>query len=163
MPQPVWKLAIWRKLASRIACITGDPDRAEDQLHAAFLRLEEYRTHTKVTRPEAFLTRVAVNIARDEIRHDRIRAKLPVSVEDLIDLRDEQPLQDEILEARARLDRTRTGLAELSPRTREIFLMHRIGGMKYREIAAECGITTSAVEKHIAKAALFLAEWTDGW
>jgi RNA polymerase sigma-70 factor (ECF subfamily) len=36
--------------------------------------------------------------------------------------------------------------------------MHRIEGLKYREIAARFGITVSAVEKHVAKAALSLAE-----
>ena len=41
--------------------------------------------------------------------------------------------------------------------------MHRVEGLKYREIAAELGITVSAVEKHVAKAALFLAAWVEGW
>ncbi len=38
--------------------------------------------------------------------------------------------------------------------------MHRLDDMKYREIAERLGISQSAVEKHIAKAALFLTEWT---
>jgi len=50
----------------------------------------------------------------------------------------------------------------LGARTREIFLMHRISGLKHRDIAAHLGITVSAVEKHIAKASLFLLSWTDG-
>ena len=41
--------------------------------------------------------------------------------------------------------------------------MHRIDGLKYREIAERLGITVSAVEKHVAKAALFLACWVEGW
>ncbi len=39
--------------------------------------------------------------------------------------------------------------------------MHRIGGLKHRDIAARLGITVSAVEKHVAKASLFLLSWTD--
>ena len=65
--------------------------------------------------------------------------------------------------ARVRLERVREGLSRLTPRTREIFLMHRLDEMKYREIAERLGISQSAVEKHIAKAALFLAEWAEGW
>lgn len=159
----MWNLSSWRRLVQRVARLTGNPDKAEDLLHAAYLRLEDYRVRSKVERPEAFLAKAAVNIARDEYRHELVRAELPHSVHCLVDLMDDQPLQDEILESRARLDRVRQGLAELSPRTREIFLMHRMEGMKYREIAAELGITVSAVEKHIAKAALFLAEWAEGW
>ena len=153
----------WRRIADRIARITGHPDRAEDLLHSAFLRMEEYRVHTQVAQPEAFLVKVAVNLARDEGRHTRIRSELPCSVYDLIDLPDDHPLQDEVAEARERFERVKAGLGKLSPRTREIFLMHRIDGMKYREIAEETGITVSAVEKHIAKAVLFLADWAEGW
>ena len=78
----------WRRIADRIARITGHPDRAEDLLHSAFLRMEEYRVHTQVAQPEAFLVKVAVNLARDEGRHTRIRSELPCSVYDLIDLPD---------------------------------------------------------------------------
>ena len=73
------------------------------------------------------------------------------------------PLQDEVLAARARLERVSQGLNRLTPRTREIFLMHRLENLKYREIAQRLGISQSAVEKHIARAALFLTEWTEGW
>lgn len=64
---------------------------------------------------------------------------------------------------RERLVRVKEGLAKLPPRTREIFLMHRLAGFKYREIAAQYGISQSAVEKHIAEAVLFLTEWTQDW
>lgn len=53
-------------------------------------------------------------------------------------------------------------LDSLGPRTREIFLLHRLDGLKYREIAAQLDITVSAVEKHIAKASLFLVNWVEG-
>ena len=79
------------------------------------------------------------------------------------DIASDAPLQDEVITARARLERVKEGLAKLTPRTREVFLMHRIEEMKYREIAQALGISQSAVEKHIARAALFLAEWTEGW
>jgi len=41
--------------------------------------------------------------------------------------------------------------------------MHRIDGLKYREVAARFGITVSALEKHVAKAALLLTKWTEAW
>ena len=40
----------------------------------------------------------------------------------------------------------------LSPRTKDIFLMHRLYDMSYAQIAAHLGISVSAVEKHIASA-----------
>jgi RNA polymerase sigma-70 factor (ECF subfamily) len=79
------------------------------------------------------------------------------------DMEDHAPLQDEVLAARRRLARVQEGLKRLTPRTREVFLMHRLDGLKYREVAERLGISQSAVEKHIAKAALFLTEWTEGF
>ncbi|WP_275428447.1 RNA polymerase sigma factor, partial [Enterobacter cloacae] len=67
----------------------------------------------------------------------------------LADVPNDHPLQDEVIAARIRLERVQRLLKELSPRTSEIFMMHRAEGMKYREIAAQLGITVSAVEKHI--------------
>jgi len=146
-----------------VARATRNSPQAEDYLHSAFLRLEEYRARHTVDNPAGFLVRAAVNIAADEGRHVRVRAEDAHPVEALLDLASDQPLQHEVLAARKRLERVRLGLAQLSPRTREIFLMHRLEGLKYREIAARLGVTVSAVEKHVAKAALFLADWIEGW
>lgn len=55
----------------------------------------------------------------------------------------------EAKDALAALDRA---LAELSPRAREIFVLHRVNGMPNGEIAARLGITVSAVEKQLARA-----------
>jgi RNA polymerase sigma-70 factor (ECF subfamily) len=119
-----------------------------------------YRAQHAVENVSGFLVRTAVNIGVDNFRHERFIAD--VAPEDAAPA-ENSPLQDEVLAARVRLDRVREGLSRLTPRTREIFLMHRLEDMKYREIAQRLGISQSAVEKHIAKAALFLTEWTEGW
>ena len=49
-------------------------------------------------------------------------------------------------------------LDELAPRTREIFLMHRVEGYSCAHIAQHFGISLSAVEKHIARAVLSLMD-----
>jgi RNA polymerase sigma-70 factor (ECF subfamily) len=151
----------WRDLLRRVTRRARGRSDAEDLLHSAWLRLERYRAEHNVENPQAFLVRTAVNIGIDTNRHDSI---LPHEREDrAAEIASDAPLQDEVLVARARLERVKEGLAKLTPRTREVFLMHRIQDMKYREIAQELGISQSAVEKHIARAALFLAEWTEGW
>ncbi len=153
----------WRGVLDRVVRATRGSASAEDYLHSAFLRLEDYRKANEVQNPAGFLVRTAVNIAADEARRPVSRTTDPRPVDELIDIADSEPLADEVFAARTRLERVKAGLGQLSPRTREIFLMHRVEGLKYREIAAELGITVSAVEKHVAKAALFLAEWVEGW
>jgi RNA polymerase sigma-70 factor (ECF subfamily) len=151
----------WLRLQRQIARMTRRDD-AEDLLHSSFVRMTE-KTDRPVARPEAFLLRSAINAARDDFR----RAAHPATPQQL-DLRssqvfDQTPLQDETLIARQRLERVKEGLQQLPPRSREIFLMHRLDGLKYREIADTLGISMSAVEKHITRSVQFLAAWTDGW
>ncbi len=150
----------WRLLLARVTRRTRRPDLAEDLLHSAYIKLQIYRRQNRVDNPSAFLVRVAVNQMIDEYRRDQGRTD-PQASERLFDLQDLQPPQDEVIAARQRLAHAQRGIAALTPRTREIFLMHRLEGMKYREIAAQLQISTSAVEKHIAKAALFLADWME--
>jgi len=150
----------WNRMIREVRSRTRGRADAEELLHAAYLRLLRYRAQHAVGNVAAFLVRTAVNIGVDNYRHDRFIADI---APDDTGVCENSPLQDEVLAARARLERVREGLSRLSPRTREIFLMHRLDDMKYREIAAKLGISQSAVEKHIAKAALFLTEWAEGW
>lgn len=148
-------------LLRRLTRVTRNADSAEDCLQAAFVRLEEYRRHTQVENEGGFLARAATNIALDMARKMRVRGEPSGSNELLENHRDEQPLQDEVLVARERLSRVRLTLDQLPERTRAIFLMHRFSRVKYSEIAAQFGISASAVEKHIAKASLALADCLD--
>ena len=50
-------------------------------------------------------------------------------------------------------------LAQLSPRSREIFLLSRFKGLKNREIAEMLGISVTAVEKHISKSLRLISDY----
>lgn len=150
----------WNRLIREVRHRTHGRADPEELLHAAYLRLLRYKAQHAVENIGAFLVRTAVNIGVDNYRHDRFIADI---APDQTGACENSPLQDEVLAARERLDRVREGLSRLTPRTREIFLMHRLDEMKYREIAERLGISQSAVEKHIAKAAMFLTEWAEGW
>jgi RNA polymerase sigma-70 factor (ECF subfamily) len=150
----------WAKVLQRIARQTRHAD-AEDLLHTAFLRLERYRSRQTVDNPAAFLVRTAVNIRIDNFRHDRMLQENHYAL--MPEEADAAPLQDEVVAARARLARVTSGINRLPPRTRDIFLMHRIDNLPYSEIASHFGISVSAVEKHMAKAMLFLVDWAKGW
>lgn len=134
---------------------------AEDLLQSAYLRLEKHRQSHPVHNPEAFLVRVAVNLNIDEQRRRKWLDGRPLD-EACGHLQSFEPLQDEVIAARERLRRVNDALDQMPARTRAIFLQHRLEGLKYREIAEAMGISQSAVEKHIARAVLFLAERTEG-
>lgn len=149
----------WARLRDQIARMTRRDD-AEDLLHDAWVGIAERRT--EAGNPEALLARSAANRGLDAYRRER-RLGPAVACDVLDTLADTRPLQDEMLIARHRLERLRRGVAQLSPRTREIFLMHRLEGRKYREIAQDLGISQSAVEKHIARAMAHLTDWMEDW
>jgi len=151
---------MWDRLVRQVGIRIRGRFDAEDLLHAAYLRLEDYRKSHLVENVSAFLVKTAVNIGVDTYRRDRLTAKM--KTESAL-IGENGPLQDEVLAIRNRLVRVRAGLAQLHPRTRQILLMHRLQKMKYKEIALQIGISQSAVEKHVAKGTLFLAKWSEGW
>ncbi|MGE0668835.1 MAG: RNA polymerase sigma factor [Sphingomonadales bacterium] len=149
--------ASWSIMLRRIMKFARTRDQAEDLLQAALLRLEEYKTRATVQNPEGFVLRAARNIAIDDHRRAQVRNESATAVTDMPNLPDDRPLQCEQLAAYQRLRLVKEGIATLSPRTREAFLLHRLDGLKYREVASRLGISVSAVEKHIARAVLHLS------
>ncbi|HEX6506732.1 MAG TPA: sigma-70 region 4 domain-containing protein, partial [Chloroflexota bacterium] len=65
------------------------------------------------------------------------------------------------LDGQKRLLHFRAGLHALRPRQREVFVLHRIEGYSFPQIAERLGITVSMAEKHAARALLALGDWMD--
>ncbi|MET4897058.1 sigma-70 family RNA polymerase sigma factor [Sphingomonadaceae bacterium jetA1] len=149
----------WARLLDQIGRSTRRAD-AEDLLQDAYCSL--LSRASLPDNQEAFLVRAAVNKGRDAWRRERVRGA-DGSEEAFADLADGSPPQDEVLIMRQRLARVREGVARLTPRTREVFLLQRVEGCSYREIAERLAISQSAVEKHMARAMTHLAEWTETW
>jgi len=151
----------WAGVLKRIAKRTGGGADAEDLLHSAYVRFEQYSATNTVTNPAAFLVRTAVNIGIDDYRHDRRlygEARMPVP-----DREDAAARPDEVVAAKELLSRVVSGINRLPDRTREIFLMHRIDKLEYTEIARRLGISESAIEKQMAKAMMMLADYAKAW
>jgi RNA polymerase sigma-70 factor (ECF subfamily) len=133
---------------------------ADDLIQEAFLRLQVYcRNHT-VEQPEAFLVRTALNLSTDQARYDR-RQRLDYGVLEKLALVDPSPSPDAVYAGQKRLLHWKRGLAALSPRRREVFLLNRLEGYSFPQIAERLGISLSMVEKHAARAVLFLTDWME--
>ena len=136
-------------------------DDADDLIQEAFLRLEVYCREHEVRQTEAFLVRTALNLATDRGRHHAHTRHVTEAVRAL-QIIDSSPPPDDVLAARERLLRMKAGLDRLSPRRREVFVLNRIEGYSFPQIADQLGITLSAVEKHAAKAVLAMTDWMEG-
>lgn len=149
----------WKALVAQVERSTGRGD-GEDLLHDAYVCMAD-----RVQPPEnaeAFLVHSAVNRANDSYRREEVRMRNHADAAMAL-LYQSAPLQDEALIMRTRLERVSKGIEQLPPRTREVFLLQRIEGYKYREIAEELAISQKAVEKHMTKAMKFLGDWTRDW
>jgi RNA polymerase sigma factor (sigma-70 family) len=130
---------------------------AEDLVQEAMLRLHVYtRSGGEVRDPTGFVVRTAFNLAVDTHRRAHRDLYEVTRVEEL-NLIDIHPGPDEVLAAEERLHRMMEALDRASVRTREVFFMHRLQGLSHADIARRFGVTTSAIEKHIAAAVTILA------
>ena len=131
-------------------------EEAEDLAQAAILRVLEYcQRGGEVKEPEAVVARAALNLSINEHRRSRRHLFVSEAIEDL-PLASSHPLPEDVLAADECLERMQRALTTVSDRTREVFLLHRVGGWSYSDIARRFAITESAVEKQIAKASLIL-------
>jgi RNA polymerase sigma factor (sigma-70 family) len=137
-------------------------DDADDLIQEAFLRLQLYcrDSKVKVEQTEAFLVRTALNLSVDQHRRAQVAAVVLGGL-DAIELIDPQPSPDAVCAAQDRLRHMKAGLAALSPRQREVFLLNRVEGYTFAQIAARLSVSMSMVEKHAAKAVLFMTNWMD--
>ena len=163
MPDYPLDEGFWRRTLRNIARqVRGNID-PEELLNIAFLRLQRYSADHPVKDPHAFLLQTARNLLIDNHRREQTSARYVADILQVSEDRDETPLQDEVFASRARLERVKSGLDRLPPKTREIFLMYRLDELKCPEIARRMDLSVSSVEKHIAKAMFFLTKWSEGW
>ena len=138
----------------------NNTDDADDLIQEAFLRLQLYCREHNVEKTEAFLVRTVLNLASDLHRH-RMHTALISETLATLQLTEAIPSAVDVLAAQERLLHMKAGLDRLSPRRREVFVLNRIEGYSFPQIAEQLGITLSAVEKHAAKAALLMTDWMD--
>jgi len=127
------------------------PDVAEDCVQDVFVRISKADL-AKVENIEAYLFTVAASVALDHAR--KVKSRLAALHDPLGNLEIESPEVPltRVLEDREALLRLDVILDELKPRTREIFLLNRLDGLSYTEIAVRLGIGTAGVHKQISRA-----------
>ncbi|MDG2535245.1 sigma-70 family RNA polymerase sigma factor [Sphingomonas sp. HITSZ_GF] len=127
-------------------------EEANDLVQDAFARLLGSDARDGLRQPEAFLNRIVRNLLIDRSR--RVSNRTPHVPIDEANEPAARATQEDGIEVAQMRERYRSAVAALPPRTREVFVLHRVEGLGYKEIATQLGISIRTVEWHMGEALL---------
>jgi RNA polymerase sigma factor (sigma-70 family) len=145
--------------------IVGCRARAEDVVQEAYLRFaaatDREPADDRILQPVGYLYRIVRNLAVDWARHLAQEDRPPPAVMEKVASAAPSP-------ERAALDRDQlrivvTALAELPPRTRLAFELHRLQGETFHAVARRLGISVGLAHRLVKDALTHCAERLGGF
>lgn len=132
----------------------GSTEDAHDAAQDTYTRLLRYRQPGQAEVSRTLIMRIASSVVTDRRRyHGAHRTAAHVTLDGL-DFEAPAASPEQILSDQEELAAVKDVMMHLPPRCREVFVLSRVSGMTYPQIARELGISVKAVEKHITKALL---------
>lgn len=152
-----------RSLLSWFGRRTRDRADLEDMVQEVFERLIKRGGASELERqnPSAYVFETASSVLTDHlrkkvVRHSDAHEPFDQNRHEGADFSPEHVLMD-----RQQLARATAVLLELPERTRVIFVLRRLEGMRLNDIAKRLGISVSAVEKHMQRAIIHIMRRID--
>jgi RNA polymerase sigma-70 factor (ECF subfamily) len=140
------------RLATRI---TGCRSQAEDIVHDAFLKLDTPERDPGIRSQASYLNRVVRNLSIDHYRRQALEDRLLQQEHEADDaFTSGSSTPEDLVADRQILERIAKVMQAMPERTRQVFEMHRIHGMKQREIAQALGISAALVNSLLRDAML---------
>jgi RNA polymerase sigma-70 factor (ECF subfamily) len=137
------------------------PEEAPDLVQEVFARAAGSEQRHSLANPGGFLRRIAQNLLIDRARRQRRNPALFFSFQEESDAAS-PPQQEWNMEADDLLRLYEEAVDAMPPKTRRVFLMHRVDELSYREIHECLGISIATVEYHMMRALGFIAKVVDG-
>lgn len=133
-------------LQKRLSC----SHRAADFVQETYLRVLLREAPPPKDYARQYLTKIAKGLLIDHYRRGRIEQAYLESIRELPEAVAPSPEhQHETIESLILLD---TLLHNLPSKAKQAFLLRRIDGLSYKDIAAQLNVSVSSVEKYIAQA-----------
>jgi RNA polymerase sigma factor (sigma-70 family) len=132
--------------------IVGNTATAEDVVQQAFLNLLSRYEDTSQVPGAAYVKRTARNLALNHLRDARRRANVEIEVDEPECFADTSPSPEMTVLYRSELHRLLHSITQLPPRRREAFVLNRIEGLSYEEVAERMGISRNTVITQIVSA-----------
>lgn len=118
----------------------------DDLVQETYLRASRYDANEARRHPKALLLRIAVNLARDDMRRNVVRGGLDATYD-----------EEAITRLASAPDQHQAALLKqvilgLPPLYRDVFVLNRFTGLTYEEIASHVGISVKTVEWRMSRA-----------
>jgi RNA polymerase sigma-70 factor (ECF subfamily) len=139
------------ELINYSARIVSSRQIAEDIIQESYIVLLHESKKQHIENPRGFLIRVTRNLAYDYLKRKKIIENYSQAQYMALDSTIESPSVEQLASDDQCLEMVRQVIDELPPRCRETFILHKIYGMSYFEVAQHIGISESGVEKHMMK------------
>jgi RNA polymerase sigma-70 factor (ECF subfamily) len=136
----------------------GNKDQADDMAQEAFIKLWQNCASVPIEKAKSYLYTISNNNSLNQIAHQKVVLQYEKKFTGL-DRTNESP--EYILEEKEFKAKLLKAIEELNEKQRVAFLMHRIDGKKYSEIALNLNISVKAVEKRIHLALLEIRKQID--
>jgi RNA polymerase sigma factor (sigma-70 family) len=151
--------AVYRAEAPRLVRMLKRKVWAEDERHdivqEAFARLAGTRSSGAGMNPGAYLHGIVRHLLADRVRRWSKSQSLDLEAMPASEPPQAPDAAAEVAQMRALY---RAAVDQLPTRTREVYLLHRVEELTYREIAEKCGIGVRTVEWHVAQAIMRISK-----
>ncbi len=131
---------------------SGDQDLATDVAQETFIRLWEKSSELEVDNLKALLYKIAGDLLVTQLRKRKVVLRYKARIVE--DQFNESP--HDLMRYKELLLNYERALESLPEKQRTVFLLSRMDGMKYFEIAENLGLTVKAVEKRMKNALQYL-------
>jgi len=120
----------------------------EDIVQDAYLHILQHGASATLQSPRAYLFKIAANLTIDLMRKAKIRSgQCELECADF-----EMSAGNAPMEATMEVQSLQTALAELPPPCSRAFLLNRVVGLNYPEIAERLSVSVRTIDRHMIKA-----------
>lgn len=127
------------------------PLEIDDIVQETYVRMSRYADADAERHPQSLLLRIAVNLARDQMRRNAVRGKPEAA-------NDETMPELAVAADQHEGALLKQAILALPPIYRDVFVLSRFTGLTYEEIASHVGVSVKTVEWRMGKALAMCAE-----
>ena len=127
----------------------GDVDIADDAVQQVFMTLWDVRHTIKHDTIKAFLYAIATNILRNHFKHQKVVYGF---VAKQLGMEPESESADHDIQQKECNEKLQRVLDMIPEKSRVVFMMNRMEGLKYGEIAERLDLSVKAIEKRMHQA-----------